>query len=99
MLVKKIKYTSLFLLILGLSSCYDPPVNTFSTPEGEQFYITECSGQLNDMNMCYKKAAEVCGNQQVVLLNKSQRPQPCYYEALLEMTICPVDRELQFKCK
>ena len=57
-----------------------------------------CSGQLNDWGTCYGAAKGHC-TRGFVEVSRREAPGQCYFDYYLQMNVCPITRELNFRCK
>tara|TARA_B100000586_G_scaffold238667_1_gene190551 strand:+ start:264 stop:557 length:294 start_codon:yes stop_codon:yes gene_type:complete len=68
------------------------------TDVGGGNFRVSCSGQLNDWGTCYSAAKSQC-TKGFNETNRREVPGQCYFDYYLQMNICPISRELNFRCR
>lgn len=81
------------LFFIFLSGC----ASSITDVGGGNFRVS-CSGMLNDWGTCYSAAKGHC-SRGFVETRRREVPGQCYYDYYLAMNVCPITRELNFKCQ
>lgn len=64
------KSISVLIMILTLSGC--AMSSQTYLPDGRQGYSIDCSGSMLNINVCYKKAADICQSNGYEIVNQNE---------------------------
>jgi hypothetical protein len=84
------KYLFYFCGLALLTSCVSVSVLPVVTPDGKLEHVLNCSRPQLNMNSCYQKAGEICGQNGYDILDKNNEVGGFF---------TPVDKRLVIQCK